>query len=317
VPPLDDRGHLRFARLIAIVAIALSSHAAEVARSGAHVFYSSFWINLHERLRHEAMAKTPEPHELTAAEREAWDAALATYKTDVAPKDAISSNDLVEWTRALSLSADASEPKGVPDNIAAALRRAAPVYRKHAWITDDRTNRFSIAIATTLLREAGAEITKDIERWYGITWPKSLHFEVTSFVEPFGANTPPGTPDLLLTVMSTSDPAYQGFNVLEMCFHEPLHHFDQQMQAAISAASKETGVRSPRGFSHALLFYTTGEATRRALAARFIMYKPVAQAVIARAWPALAPLLEQHWQAYLDSKITRDDALRKILLAAK
>jgi hypothetical protein len=39
----------------------------------------------------------------------------------------------------------------------------------------------------------------------------------------------------------------------------------------------------------------------------------VARSVIARAWPTLLPLLDEHWQAYLDGKISRDDALRTIL----
>ena len=287
-----------------------------MSRQGPYVFHSSFWINLHERLRSEAMARTPEAHgDFTAPECEAWDAAIATYKSDVAKRDAIFDKDLVAWTRALAMSGDAKEPRGVPDNIAAALRRAAPVYRAHEWTADDRGNRFSIAMATTLLREAGAEMTKDIERWYGITWPKSLHFEVTAFAEPFGANTPPSTPDLRLTVMSTHDPAYQGLNELEMLFHEPLHHFD--LLPPIAAAMKETDTIPPRGFSHALLFYTAGEAARRALAARGITYKPVAILVGERAWPKLLPLLQEHWQAYLDGKITRDEALRKILIASR
>ena len=263
------------------------------------------------------MAAAPEAHgDFTAAEREAWDAAIATYKSDVAKRDAIGDKDLVAWTRALATSGDAKEPRGVPDAIAAALRRAAPVYRAHDWIADDRGNRFSIAMAVTLLREAGAEMTKDVERWYGITWPKSLHFEITAYAEAFGANTPPSTPDLRLTVMSTHDPAYQGLNELEMLFHEPLHHFDE-MQAPIVAAIQATGTRPPRGFSHALLFYTAGEAARRALAARGITYKPVAVLVGERAWPKLLPLLREHWQAYLDGRISRDEALRKILIASK
>jgi hypothetical protein len=285
-----------------------------VSRQGPYVFYSSFWINLHERLRHEAMAAAPEGHDFTAAEREAWDAALATYKSDVAKRDAVFDKDLVAWTRALALSGDAKEPRGVPDAIAAALRRAAPVYRAHDWIADDRGNRFSIAMATTMLRDTGAEMTKQIEHWYGIAWPKALHFEITAYAEQFGANTPAGTPELLLTVMSTHDPAYQGLNELEMLLHEPLHHFDERMNAQIAAAAKETQSRVPRGFSHALLFYTTGEAARRALAARGIEYKPVTRAVIERAWPKILPLDEQ-WQAFLDGKISRHEALRKILSA--
>jgi hypothetical protein len=260
------------------------------------------------------MATAPEPRgDFTAAEREAWDAAIAIYKSDIAKRDAIGDKDLVAWTRALATSGDAKEPRGVPDSIAAALRRAAPVYRAHDWIADDRGNRFSIAMATTLLREAGAEMTRDVERWYGVTWPKSLHFEITAYAEAFGANTPPSTPDLLLTVMSTHDPAYQGLNELEMLFHEPLHHLDQGMQAQISAIAKELNTRPPRAFSHAILFYTAGAAARRALAARGIEYKPVATLVGERAWPKLLPLLAEHWQAYLDGKISRDDALRKIL----
>ncbi|MFP5246374.1 MAG: hypothetical protein ACLGH0_06735, partial [Thermoanaerobaculia bacterium] len=67
----------------------MQTRAAEVARTGTHVFHSSFWINLHERLRHEARAKEPAAHGLSKEQQALWDEALAFYKSDVLPKHPI------------------------------------------------------------------------------------------------------------------------------------------------------------------------------------------------------------------------------------
>ena len=66
-----------------LLMLALPLRATEIGRAGAHVFHSSFWINLHERLRHEATLKTPETHPFSGAELSAWRQALAIYRTDV------------------------------------------------------------------------------------------------------------------------------------------------------------------------------------------------------------------------------------------
>jgi hypothetical protein len=74
-------------------------------------------------------------------------------------------------------------------------------------------------------------------------------------------------------------------------------------------------VKPPSSLWHALLFYTAGETTRRALAERGVSdYRPVILAMYARGFGGFKAALEKHWQAYLDDKESRADAIRQIVL---
>jgi len=221
----------------------------------------------------------------------------------------------VRWVRALVKSADAPQPSAVPDSIASALQFAAPVYRKYDWPDDDRVNRFSISVATTLLRETEAEIAKELARLYGVKWPASLHFEITPFAERVGAYTPDPAPDMMLTVMSSRHANFQGFRQLEMLFHEPLHHFDARFDEYLNAAAKTTKTTVPPRLAHMILFYTSGEVVQRALAKRGVQYTPAALALNMYQRPNMRflPQLENDWQMYLDAKLNRQAALEQLL----
>lgn len=289
-----------------LLLFALPLQATEIGRAGAHVFHSSFWINLHERLRHEAMH--PEEHAFTGTELSAWRQALAIYRTDVGKKNPVFDRPLALVWHTLSATPDDAAPKDLPPRLAEALSLAAPAYRARLWKQDDAANRFWTAVTTTILREAGEEVGREIARVYGTSWPKRIEMEVAPFVDEYGAATPDAHAGKYLTVVASNDPTYQQFRALEMMFHEPMHHFDQQMLRELSAAGK-----APRNLSHALLFYTAGEVARRALAKRGVVYEPVADEVAARAWKDLVPLIEQHWKPVIDGKATRQEALKALL----
>ena len=266
---------MRIALLLLLFTLPL--RATEIGRAGAHVFHSSFWINLHERLRHEAVQKTPVEHAFSGAEQSAWQQALEIYRTEVGTKNPVFVRPLAMVWHTLSVTPDDATPKGLPPKIAEALKLAAPAYRAKLWKQDDATNRFWTAVATTMLREAGDEVGREVARVYGTTWPKRIDMEVAPFVDDYGAATPDAHAGKYLTVIAPNDPAYQGFHALEMLFHEPMHHFDQQMYKEIDAVAQ--GGKVPRNLSHAILFYTAGEVARRALAKRGVVYTPIADEV--------------------------------------
>ncbi|HYC92300.1 MAG TPA: hypothetical protein VEO54_24035 [Thermoanaerobaculia bacterium] len=284
----------------------LPLRATEIGRAGNHVFHSSFWLNLHERLRHEAVH--PEEHTLTGAELSAWRQALAIYRTDVGTKNPVFDRTLGLVWHTLSATPDSAAPKEIPPRLIEALTLAAPAYRAKLWKQDDATNRFWTAVAVTMLREAGAEVGAEIAKVYGTTWPKRIDVEVAPYCDEYGAATPDAHEGKYLTVVSSTDPGYQQFHALEMMFHEPMHHFDQAMFRELSQAGK-----APRNLSHALLFYTAGEVTRRALAKRGVVYKPVADEVAARAWKELIAPIEQHWKPVLDGTRSRAEALKALV----
>ncbi|HVE73109.1 MAG TPA: hypothetical protein VNI54_17210 [Thermoanaerobaculia bacterium] len=287
--------------------------ATEIGRAGAHVFHSSFWLNLHERLRHEAVQKTPAEHAFTGAELSAWRQALEIYRADVGTKSPVFDRPLALVWHTLSETPDGATPKGIPPRIAEALRIAAPAYRAKLWKQDDAANRFWTSVAVTLLREAGPEVAAGIARVYGVTWMKRIDVEVAPYCDEHGAATPEVHKGKYLTVVSSRDPGYQEFHALEMMFHEPMHHFDFYQEIEMAAGGP--GAKTPRNLSHALLFYTAGEITRRALSNRGVVYEPNSDEVLGRAWPHFIEPIDQHWKPVIDGRSTRAEALKAILAA--
>jgi hypothetical protein len=80
-------------------------------------------------------------------------------------------------------------------------------------------------------------------------------------------------------------------------------------------ASRELKIRPYASLWHAILFYTSGELTRRALATRGVPdYRPVINDMYGGPYRGFQKPLETHWQAYLDGKVSREEAIRQILI---
>jgi len=103
-----------------------------------------------------------------------------------------------------------------------------------------------------------------------------------------------------LLVVSSSRP-WERLNDLEIVFHEAMHQWDDEMAIQL-------GRDAPRDLSHALIFYTAGEAVRRVDPT----YQPYAETagIWERGMKPLRALLDKHWRPYLEGKGTRQDAIR-------
>ena len=124
------------------------------------------------------------------------------------------------------------------------------------------------------------------------------------------------------TTMSSRDPGYQGYAALEMLLHEPTHAIvdvaSGQIGPEISARGLEMRLLVPRQLWHAILYYTSGELTRRALRERGVTdYVPYAakKGMWERAFNGLEKPLETFWQSYIDGRMTRHDAILSIVRA--
>ena len=96
--------------------------------------------------------------------------------------------------------------------------------------------------------------------------------------------------------------------------HEPLHALVEPLMAALQrhAAAQGQGKRPPRQLWHAIIFYTAGELTRRAIP-QHVPYA-VANGIWNREpWSAFRKALDEHWRPYLDGQITFDEALHRLL----
>jgi hypothetical protein len=251
-------------------------------------FHSSFWVNLHHFLYHEARARlaakdTPTPQSagpalkttpssvvtLSPADQKKWDDAIAYYIANYANKDMVINIDLVLLKNQLGDFADCDEltgkkqPRcdaGLPGKIGPVLESVAPIYRARFWPDQDRANRRWVARVAPLVREQGVGLSERLADIYQTQWPKDrIRVDVCAYANAAGAYT---TLDPLRVTISSTDPRNQGTEALEVLFHEASHGIAQPVEAAISRECKQRDKPIPRDLWHALIIYTTGQVLR-------------------------------------------------------
>jgi len=309
--------------VIAAAALATAMAIAGPASIGVERYHlqSNAWVNLHQRLMYEARFGDVPPLEgLSGDEAATWKAAVDAYRAWLGKRSPIMDSELIALNKSLSETRGGRAPKGIPDAAAKALLPAMPLYGKEQWAADDRANRFWISVAQPLLASAASELIAAHERAYGVPFPKRIRVDVVSYGWEFGAYTV-GDGEAVHAVIQSTDPGSQGFAALEALMHEPSHGIVEPDHGAIGAdlarAAAELKVQPPYNLWHALLFYTSGELTRRALAARGVPnYTPVIQVgMFDRQFKGFREAFDAHWRAWLDGKTTREEAMRQIVLA--
>ncbi len=286
---------------------------------GRYRLQSNPWINLHQRLLYAARFEATTPAALAGDDLTKWNKAVETYRAFLGKRSPIFDAELISLNAALSATSTSKLPASLPKAAATALENAMPIYRVAQWEEDDRANRFWIAMAEPLLASAAEELAAAHAKAYGVPFPTDILVDVSPFGWEFGAYTV-GEGAHAHVVVTSTEPGYQGFAALEMLMHEPSHAIvDGNSRAAIGAdlalASRELNIRPHSNLWHAILFYTSGELTRRALAKRGVRnYQPVILGMYERGYRGYRKSLETHWQAYLDGKTSRDAAIRQIVI---
>ncbi|HEX7317883.1 MAG TPA: hypothetical protein VF297_28525 [Pyrinomonadaceae bacterium] len=286
---------------------------------GRYRLQSNFWVNLHQRLVYEARFKWDKPPAgLDGDGLAKWAAAVEAYRKYLGRRNPIFDKELIQLNDTLSnVNADRL-PDAIPSAAKKVLEAAMPLYRSAQWPEDDRANRFWIAVAAPMLASASEELAEAHAKAYATPFPKRILVDVTTFAWEFGAYTV-GEGESAHVVITSTDKGNQGFAALELLMHEPSHAIVDATSAAIGSdlkrLSAETGLRPMANLWHAILFYTSGELTRRALARRGVgEYRPIILDMYERGFRAYKQSLETHWQAYLDGKVSREAALRRILV---
>ena len=91
-----------------------------------------------------------------------------------------------------------------------------------------------------------------------------------------------------------------------------MHQWDEVMTARLERLVKANGTPPLKhGLTHALIFYTAGEAVRTIVSG----HRPYAEGagIWQRSLGAFKPALDAHWKPYLDGKSTLDAALVGLL----
>ena len=298
-------------RRLAIVLVLLTLPLA--AQTKRYRFQSNPWMNLHQRLLYEAQFDDPLPPALDNAK---WRELVAEYRAFVRKHSPLDDQELLLIDEELSKATD-KLPAKIPAAAAKVLNAAMPLYRATQWPIDDCANRFWIAVAKTLVNEAGEELAAAHAKVYGVPFPTDILVDVTGDAWQFGAYTT-GEGSFAHTIVASPVSGTQGFGALESLVHEPSHAIVDSRSGAIGAdlvrLQRELNVSVYSSLWHAILFYTSGELTRRALAERGVTYRPFIEDMYAGPFKGMRESLETNWKAYLDGKMSREEALRKIVI---
>lgn len=292
--------------------------AQPATKVGRYFLQSNPWVNLHQRLLYEARFKEPPPAALSGEDLAKWKKAVEIYRVFLGNRNPIVDDELKHLNATLSKTSTPELPDSIPEAASEGLKIAMPLYRFSQWDEDDGVNRFWIAVAEPMLALAAEELIEAHAKVYAMPFPKHILVDVSRFAWEFGAYTVP-EPESAHVVISSTDRGSQGFWALEALMHEPSHAIAGPTSGAIGSdltrIAKELGVK-PRSFLwHAILFYTSGELTRRALAKRGVSnYQPVILEMYKIGFREFQQPLETHWQAYLDGKVSREEAIRQILI---
>jgi hypothetical protein len=280
-------------------------------------FHSNPWLNLHHFVRAVARGE-PVSAEMSASEKPAWDAAVLLYRERYAQRDVLFDEGMVAIKEALRRAEkqDSLAGLGLDASLAAALERAAPVYRRHFWPQHDRDNRAWIAMIEPQLQAHGAALAGRVSAAYGKTWPSQpIDVDLSVQAGPFGAYTTSGPPAHV--VLSSVDPRYR-VCALEMLFHEASHGWDDVLTAGIARAAARQHKTPPPQLWHAVLFFTAGELTRRELEAygdEDYVEHALRSGVYDRACGGCRALLLKHWGPRLDGRASIDEALSALVAA--
>jgi hypothetical protein len=307
-------------------------------RRGGPIFVfhtDEFWLNLHHFLyvlgraenkekdsAREAVAGAPADQErgfkkLSGKEQAIWREAVAAYAGGVSKKDIVFDASLPVVTHALANAGDARALTGteIDPALSTILQRVAPIYRKAWWKQHRDANRKWQKSIQALVDRYGVTVLNFITNAYKMQWPAAgFPVHISGYSNWAGAYSTTGN----LLVLSSQNSEVQGLYGLESIFHEGMHQWDEQTFEALRQQAIKVKKFFPRGLSHSLIFFTAGEAVRRAVGSGpgKMDYVPYAEkyGVYQRGMSQFKAALEEIWKPYLDGRGTRDEAFAALIV---
>jgi hypothetical protein len=247
---------------------------------------------------------------LSEAERQAWREAVAVYAKGLSRQDTVFDRELVAFTNLMRRTPEktAAGALKIDPAVAAALDRAAPIYRKAWWTRHRDGNRRWLQAMQDPVKRYGARLLAYVTRAYQEPWmPGGFPVQISAWSNWAGAYS---TSDALL-VVSTMNAGNKGLHGFEITFHEAMHQWDEEIDARMMAIAKANNLKFNDLWSHAMIFYTTGEAMKTVVPGH------VPYAEVAGIWKGrfgvFKPALDAHWKPYLDGRGTLEEALLALL----
>lgn len=298
-----------------------------VATDGSRFeLHSAFWLNLHHFLYVYARAEKGLDANRAAVtsvrtDSAGWSAlspeqarglrdALAHYTAAVADRDVLFDDDMIRL-KALLFEAG-SQPtlprQEIEPGIAGALEAAAPAYRAGWWSGHDAANRAWIESMIPLLARFAAAIENGVTSAFQTRWPaRPIRVDVTAYANWAGAYTT-NRPSHI-TISSVGAPL-EGTEGVEMLFHEALHTLDRDLARALRDEGQKQGKQGAAGATHAFIFYTAGEVTRRTVGTGHVPYaERYGLWATGRGLASYHAALREHWQPFLDGHTSFEQAI--------
>ena len=312
----------------------VSAHAKPplVRAAALFDFHSSFWVNLHQALFHEAKLRTGKPERglqmappLSAAgmskqDEAHWNAAVGFYAAHFGTRQQfgpLGDDQLIQINYDLAAQPDDGahlNPTGLPPQIVVVLQSAAVVYRKYWWPAQNRSNENWIAAQKGRVQDLGPRLASAMTAKLHQQWPAApIRVDVCYYVVALGhALTTLGPAHI---TFASSDPTNQDLSGFELLFHEASHTFADTVTNALAAEGRAQR-KDVGDLWHSLLFYTSGVELRRVLPApERASFTPYAYryGVYRGRWGTYRPLLETDWQRYLDGKVDFAGAIHSLV----
>ena len=317
---------------LAVLVVVLLVHPAwgqRAPKQPIFVFHSDeFWLNLHHFLyvlgraenktrdsSRTAVVSAPYDQQLgfkklSDAERAIWHDAVVFYANGLSKKDAVFDEPLPAITNALAQARDSKSlaKTNVDAEVTVVLERVAPIYRKAWWTGHHTANIEWQYMIRKFLDEHGRAILRYITKAYELKWnPAGFHVHISAYANWAGAYSTTGE----LLVLSSLAENILGFYGLETIFHEGMHQWDKQVFEALREQARKQNKLVPDGLSHAMIFFTAGEAVRQF----YRDHVPYAEKydLWHRGLSAFKTPLEEIWKPHLDAHTTRDAALAELI----
>jgi hypothetical protein len=303
------------------------AHAAEIGAETpsphrvVFTYHSNFLLNLHHflldmathdgKLDRVAWSETP-----TDAEMQVLRDAAVFYRANYRNRGLLFDPDLSAIKEALSGEDNRRTLDGLslPQDLAAVLRQAVPIYGHCLWAAHDTVNRDWIAQIEPLDARYGGEIQAGIEHFMGhpfVTEP----FRVDLVADTSSRNGAYTSDDPPHTLMPSTRADYQGLAALEMLYHESSHvHVTDTVEDAIKAELETQQRSSDNDLWHAVQFYTVGTVTQTVLkrlgGLDYQTYADKGGLYAFGKWPLYKTLIDTYWVPYLHGQTDRISALR-------
>lgn len=299
---LGDSGHFRF--------------VADDATSLAHFLYE--WALYEKKNAEKRFSAREELAKLTDGERAAWERALAHFSAVVISRELGFDQGLAELR--FTFAGLIPAPAAANDQATVAeVEALLPSYRRLFWPSHLAAARRWVAayFALPRIEEREDHLARRIAEAFAGSWPEGrTRVDLAPYGSWSGAYTVvfEGRP---VSLISSLDPNYQGEAALEMVFHERTHNWDTF--GAFDRALREEFERHrrtlPRGFGHAIHFFTVGELARSEAAQIGIGYTPYAEAqkLYKGEWAKFHQAMARHWAPVLAGATERQAAVAALV----